>query len=67
MAAGFDAKGRPHGSSILSYSQSENPDSPFYADQTRLFSQEKWLPMRFTERDIKADPAYSKRVVTGRR
>ncbi len=67
MAAGFDAKGRPHGSSVLSYSQSENPDSPFYADQTRLFSQEKWLPMRFSERDIKADPAYSKRVVTGRR
>jgi acyl-homoserine-lactone acylase len=67
MAAGFDAKGRPSGSSILSYSQSENPSSPFYADQTRLFSQEKWLPMRFTERAIKADPAYSKRVVTGRR
>ena len=67
MAAGFDAKGRPHGSSVLSYSQSENPASPFYADQTRLFSQEKWLPMRFSERDIKADPAYSKRVVTGRR
>ena len=67
MAAGFDAKGRPSGSAILSYSQSENPDSPFYADQTRLFSQEQWLPMRFTEREIKADPAYSKRVVTGRR
>jgi len=67
MAAGFDAKGRPHGSSILSYSQSENPESPFYADQTRLFSQEQWLPMRFTEGEIKADPAYSRRVVTGRR
>ena len=67
MAAGFDAKGRPSGSAVLSYSQSENPSSPFYADQTRLFSQEKWLPMRFTERAIKTDPAYSKRVVTGRR
>src|SRR5215218_3828619 len=67
MAAGFDTAGRPHGSAILSYSQSENPTSPFYADQTRLFSQEQWLPMRFTEREIKADPAYSKRVVTGRR
>src|SRR5215213_98724 len=67
MAAGFDAKGRPHGSAVLSYSQSENPESPFYADQTRLFSQEGWLPMRFTEDEIKADPAYSRRVVTGRR
>ena len=44
-------QGPPAGSSILSYSQSENPDSPYYADQTRLFSQEKWLPMRFTERE----------------
>ncbi|HKG64781.1 MAG TPA: penicillin acylase family protein [Solirubrobacteraceae bacterium] len=67
MSAGFDAKGRPSGSAILSYSQSENPESPFYADQTRLFSQEQWLPMRFTAADIKADPAYSRRVVTGRR
>jgi acyl-homoserine-lactone acylase len=67
MSAGFDSRGRPSGQSVLSYSQSENPDSPFYADQTRLFSQEKWLPMRFTEASIKADPAYSKRVVSGRR
>src|SRR5829696_5011994 len=67
MAAGFDAKGRPHGSAVLSYSQSENPESPFYADQTRRFGQEGWLPMRFTEAEIKADPAYSRRVVTGRR
>jgi acyl-homoserine-lactone acylase len=67
MAAGFDAQGRPSGSAVLSYSQSENPLSPFFADQTRLFSQEQWLPMRFTEADIKADPAFSRRVVTGRR
>ena len=67
MAAGFDSRGRPSGSAILSYSQSENPESPNYADQTRLFSQEQWLPMRFSEADIKADPAYSRRVVTGRR
>src|SRR5215217_3540507 len=67
MVAGFDAKGRPHGSAILSYSQSENPLSPFSSDQTRLFSREQWLPMRFTEREIKADPSYSTRVVTGRR
>ena len=63
MAAGFDARGRPHGASILAYSQSENPRSPHYADQTRLFSQRRWLPMRFTERAIRRDPAYSRRVV----
>ena len=47
--------------------QSENPTSPHYADQTRLFSQEQWLPMRFSESAIKADPDYSRRVVSGRR
>jgi acyl-homoserine-lactone acylase len=67
MTAGFDAKGRPFGQSILSYSQSENPKSPHYADQTRLFSQGKFLPMRFTEKQIKADPDYSRRVVRGKR
>ena len=36
-------------------------------DQTRLFSRRKWLPMRFTEREIRRDPAYSRRVITGRR
>ncbi len=50
MTAAFDNKGRPRGEAILTYSQSENPRSPHYADQTRLFSQEKWMPMRFTER-----------------
>ncbi len=67
MSAGFDSRGRPSGSAILSYSQSENPSSPNYADQTRLFSQEQWLPMRFSEAQIKADPSYARRVVTGRR
>ena len=67
MAAGFDSRGRPSGQAILSYSQSENPDSPHYADQTKLFSQEQWLPMRFTEAEIKGDPAYSRQVVSGHR
>jgi acyl-homoserine-lactone acylase len=67
MTAGFDSRGRPRGESILSYSQSENPRSPHYADQTRLFSNERWKPMRFTEREIRRDPEYMRRVVTGRR
>ena len=38
-----------------------------YADQTRLFSREEWKPMRFTERAIRLDPQFLRRVVTGRR
>jgi acyl-homoserine-lactone acylase len=67
MTAAFDEHGRVRGDAILSYSQSENPESEHYADQTRLFSQKKWLPMRFTERSIRADPEYARKVVTGKR
>jgi acyl-homoserine-lactone acylase len=67
MTAAFDAKGRPHGAAILTYSQSENPRSPHYVDQTELFSQKKWIPIRFTERQIRRDGDYERTVVTGRR
>ncbi|HTU15442.1 MAG TPA: penicillin acylase family protein [Solirubrobacterales bacterium] len=37
----------PEVSTILTYSQSENPKSKHYADQTRLFSKKKWVTDRF--------------------
>ena len=67
MTAAFDQQGRVRGEAILTYSQSENPRSEHYADQTRLFSQKQFLPMRFTERQIRSDPDYERTVVTGRR
>jgi acyl-homoserine-lactone acylase len=66
MAAELGRSG-PRGRAILRYSQSENPLSPHSADQTRLYAQERWLPMRFTERQIRSDPAYRRTRVTGRR
>jgi acyl-homoserine-lactone acylase len=36
----------PHGSTILTYSQSENPRSRHATDQTRLFSAKQWVPIR---------------------
>jgi acyl-homoserine-lactone acylase len=67
MTAAFDKRGRPRGQAILTYSQSENPRSPHYADQTRLFSRKRWLTMRFTERQIRLDRNFRRTVVTGRR
>ena len=67
MVAGFDRRGRPHGQAILTYSQSENPRSRHYSDQTRLYARKRWLPMRFTERQIRRDAAYRRIVVKGRR
>jgi acyl-homoserine-lactone acylase len=46
----------PTGSTILTYSESSNPASPFYADQTKLFSKKQWLPDRFCQSQIDADP-----------
>jgi acyl-homoserine-lactone acylase len=51
----FTDKG-PVGRSIMTYSQSANPSSPNYSDQTKLFSQKKSKPMLFDEAAIKADP-----------
>jgi acyl-homoserine-lactone acylase len=46
----------PKVSTILTYSQSENPRSPHYADQTRLFSKKRWVRDRFCARQIARDP-----------
>jgi len=43
--------------SILTYSQSENPESPYYADQTRMFSNKQWVDVPYCESEIAADPA----------
>lgn len=51
----FTDKG-PVGRSIMTYSQSNNPNSPNYSDQTRLFSQKKSKPILFDEAAILADP-----------
>jgi acyl-homoserine-lactone acylase len=46
----------PVGATFLTYSESSNPASPHYADQTALFSRKQWLPDRFCAAQIKADP-----------
>ncbi|MEL6487093.1 MAG: penicillin acylase family protein [Pseudomonadota bacterium] len=50
---GFDADG-PVADAILSYSQSTNPASPHYADQTRQYSAKEWHRLPFTDADIEA-------------
>jgi acyl-homoserine-lactone acylase len=67
MTAAFKGRGKPTAQALLSYSQSENPRSKHFADQTKLFSAKRWLPMRFTDRQIRRDPDYSRKVVSGRR
>jgi acyl-homoserine-lactone acylase len=45
----------PVGSTILTYSESSNPSSPHFADQTKLFSKKQFLPDRFCQSQIAAD------------
>ena len=39
---------------LLAYSLSSNPDSPYFADQTKLFSGKQWLQVPFNREDVEA-------------
>ncbi|WP_030681356.1 penicillin acylase family protein [Streptomyces rimosus] len=41
---------------LLTYSQSSNPRSPHYSDQTELYSAGRMIRSRFCERDVLASP-----------
>ncbi len=49
----FDEDG-PVADAILSYSQSTNPASPHYADQTQLYSRKEWHRLPFTPEEVAA-------------
>ena len=49
----FDANG-PVADAILSYSQSTDPASPWYADQTRNYSAKTWHRLPFTPAQVRA-------------
>ncbi len=57
QAVGWDGSRCPVARTLLTYSQSSNPNSPHHSDQTRLFSGEKWVTSRFCERDILSSAA----------
>ncbi|MFD9120123.1 penicillin acylase family protein [Streptomyces bottropensis] len=56
QAVGWDGGRCPVARTLLTYSQSSNPNSPHHLDQTRLFSAEKWVTSRFCEKDILSSP-----------
>ncbi len=48
----FDGDDCPDARTILTYSQSANPDSSHFADQTHLYSDGGWVPARYCESEI---------------
>ncbi len=65
MALEYTAQG-PRAQAFLTYSQSGDPASPLYYDQTELFSAKKWRRILFTEAEIKADPNLKTLKVSGK-
>jgi acyl-homoserine-lactone acylase len=55
QAVAFGDHGRVNASTILTYGQAVDPTSPFAKDQTRLFSQERWVSFPWTDRQIRRD------------
>ena len=52
---GWNADGTVDARGMLTYSQSDDPASPHYADLTRLYSAGQWITLPFYEKDIVAD------------
>lgn len=61
MTLGWNDAG-PEAEAILSYSQSGDPQSPHFDDQTQLYAEKSWRPVRFTQTDVEAN-AISRRVL----
>ena len=58
QTVGFDEQG-PVAQAMLTYGQSTDPKSPWYADQTQVYSRKDWPVLPFTQEKIKADPNYA--------
>lgn len=54
QAVTWDEDGIPEAKAILTYSQSPEPDSEFYSDMTKLYSQSQWVDLPFTDEQIQA-------------
>ncbi len=55
----------PDARTILTYSLSTNPRSPFFDDQTAMFSRKQWVHERFCARDVAAHTVTTTTVSQG--
>ncbi|WP_410659111.1 penicillin acylase family protein [Amycolatopsis sp. lyj-112] len=53
----FNGTGCPDTTTLLTYSQSADPTSAHYSDQTELYSRKQWVTERYCEKDILASPS----------
>jgi len=55
----WDERGNLDPRGMLTYSQSQEPESDHYDDLTRLYSDGRWIRFPFSETEIQADPELS--------
>jgi acyl-homoserine-lactone acylase len=56
----------PDARTILTYSQSTNPSSPFFADQTRMFSRKTWVTDLFCAAAVRRGTKSMTTIATGK-
>jgi len=56
----------PDARTILTYSLSTNPRSPFFDDQTAMFSRKQWVHERFCASDVKANTVTTTTLASGK-
>ena len=64
QAVAFKRNG-PDARTILTYGLATDPTSPFSIDQTRRFSNERWVNFDWTRDEIRSDPNRTRKVITG--
>ena len=52
----WDDAGAVQPAAMLTYSQSPEPDSPYYSDLTELYAEGAWINLPFTDAQIESDP-----------
>ncbi len=62
MTLGYNDQG-PVAEALLSYSQSGNPTSPYFSDQTHLYQTKQWRPILFSS-DAIAENTVSSRTIS---
>ena len=68
QAVQFRGRGCPvEARTILTYSQSANPESPFYSDQTRMYARKQWNDTAFCERAVARATLCTTRLTSGGR
>jgi len=64
MSVQFTDTDCPITNAIVTYSQSEDITSPWFKDQTLMFSDKRWNDFHYCESDVLADPNLTEELVT---